>query len=83
MLACNGHQNHIHLLIRIEKDIDLPKIVQALKGGVARQINISHPNEDKFKWGVGYFAQRITYSRVYDLIGYIENQKEHHANTPD
>jgi putative transposase len=83
MLACNGHQNHIHLLIKFDKDIDLPKIVQALKGGVARQINISRPNEDKFKWSVGYFAQRINYSRVYDLIGYIENQKEHHKKAPD
>lgn len=83
MLACNGHQNHIHLLIRFEKDIDLPAIVKGLKGGVARQINQSRLNEDKFKWGVGYFAQRIRNDRINQLIQYIENQKEHHSGPPD
>lgn len=83
MLACNGHQNHIHLLIRFEKDIDLPAIVKGLKGGVARQINLSRLNEVKFKWSVGYYAQRIRNDRINQLIQYIENQKEHHSGTPD
>ena len=78
MLACNGHKNHVHLLIKFEKDLDLPAIVKGLKGGAARQLNETKSMEEKFKWSVGYFAQRVTYSRIYDLIGYIENQKEHH-----
>lgn len=83
MLACNGHKNHIHLLIKFERDINLPAIVKGLKGGVARQLNQSRPNEDKLKWGVGYFAQRVRHDRINQLIQYIENQKEHHSGTPD
>ncbi len=83
MLACNGHKNHVHLLIKFEKDINLPDIVKGLKGGVARQLNKPILNEDKFIWSVGYFAQRVQYSRVHQLIRYIEHQKEHHSNSPD
>lgn len=82
MLACNGHKNHIHLLIRFEKNIDLPATVKGLKGGVARQINQSKLIEDEFKWSVGYYAQRIETNRVNQLIRYVENQKEHHSGTP-
>ncbi|MFN5372420.1 MAG: IS200/IS605 family transposase [Bacteroidia bacterium] len=79
LLACNGHENHIHLLLRAEQFVDIPKLIGLLKGGAAYKYNSKNKEQPRLRWGVKYYCQMVPLWRMNQLIQYIENQQIHHG----
>lgn len=79
LLACNGHENHIHLLIRSERFVDIPKLIGLLKGGASFTYNSQNKGQPRLHWGVKYYCQMLPLWRCDQLIKYIENQQIHHG----
>jgi len=56
--------DHIHMLIQINPDVPLSKVVQYLKGGSSKVIRREYPELQEFLWGDsfwtdGYFAETV------------------------
>ncbi len=79
LLACNGHENHIHLLLRAEQFVDIPKLIGLLKGGAAYKYNSQNEGRPRLRWGVKYYCQMVPLWRMNQLIQYIEIQQIHHG----
>ena len=74
----NGHADHAHCLLALNRDMTIAKATQLIKGESSRWINENDLVKDHFKWQDDYWAVGVSeshYQRVYD---YIANQEEHH-----
>ncbi len=84
LIEADGLENHIHCLIYVDKSVDLPKIVQSMKGASARWFNQMNFFPGHFKWSVGYYAARVECWNLQTVIRYIQNQDECSVrNNPD
>ncbi len=78
-----GCPDHVHVLLSIPSTMAICKAVQLLKGGSTKWIH-DHARqwgqEDLagFEWQEGYGAFSTSVSVVPAVIGYIQNQEEHH-----
>jgi putative transposase len=79
LLACNGHENHIHLLIRSDRFVAIPKQIGLLEGGASFTYNSQNKRQPRLHWGVKYYCQMIPLWLRNQLIQYIENQQIHHG----
>ena len=80
-LICFGcTDDHVHLLVRLHPALSISEIIGEIKGYssyvIANQIHL----ERDFRWQGGYGALSVSRKDISRLIGYIENQKEHHNN---
>ncbi|NCU02408.1 MAG: IS200/IS605 family transposase [Chitinophagaceae bacterium] len=75
----NGHVDHVHILLSINADQTIAKIVQLIKGESSFWINKNNLCDDKFEWQDDYFAVSISESGVNAVREYIKNQEAHHA----
>lgn len=75
----NGHIDHIHLLISLNGDQCITKLVQLIKGESAFWINKNNLTVEKFEWQREYFAVSVSESGVDKVRDYIKNQEEHHT----
>jgi REP element-mobilizing transposase RayT len=78
MLATGGTEDHIHILLRLSRKIDLATLVGELKAGSSEWIKSKGPEYKDFQWQNGYGAFSIGQSGVPDVKTYLANQKEHH-----
>ncbi|MCO5221116.1 MAG: IS200/IS605 family transposase [Thermomicrobiales bacterium] len=80
--AVGGMPDHVHVAVSIPPTIAVSEYVQRLKGSSSRFINksLEFPELDGLTWqrefGVDTFGQRS----LPDVVAYIENQAERHAN---
>ncbi|WP_144043482.1 IS200/IS605 family transposase [Rhodopirellula baltica] len=78
-IIVNGVEDHVHLLIRLGKTMDIATLVRNLKSDssewVKRELSIRN-----FYWQSGYGAFSVSHSHVDLLTKYINNQEEHHRN---
>jgi len=74
----NGHKEHLHCLISLNKDQTIAKVMQLIKGESSRWINKSRLAQTKFEWADDYFAVSVGESQVNRVREYIKNQEEHH-----
>ena len=76
-LLVGGVTDHVHLLCRMGKTIDIAKLIHDLKressAWAKDELGISD-----FYWQTGYGAFSISPSHVRALKLYIANQEEHH-----
>ena len=75
----NGHIDHIHLLISLNGDQCITKVVQLIKGESSFWINKNSLTAEKFEWQREYFAVSVSESAVDKVRDYIKNQEEHHT----
>ena len=72
-----GVEDHVHLLVRLGKTIEISKLILSLKkdssAWVKNELNIGN-----FYWQSGYGAFSVSPSHVEGLTHYIANQQEHH-----
>ena len=72
-----GVEDHVHLLCRLGKTIDISTLMRELKKESSEwaksDLCISH-----FYWQGGYGAFSISPKHVDPLVTYIRNQEEHH-----
>jgi REP element-mobilizing transposase RayT len=78
MLATGGTEDHVHILFRLGRKIDLATVVEKVKAGSSKWIKSKGAEYKDFHWQNGYGAFSIGQSGVEDLKKYIANQKEHH-----
>ena len=75
-----GMDDHIHMLLRLSKNIPLCKLVEAVKKKsslVAKTLVELDPLMEKFYWQRGYGAFSVSESAIKPVVLYIENQEEH------
>lgn len=78
MLAINGTSNHIHFLIGMKPACCLSDLVREIKKSSDSFIKEKQFSKFQFRWQHGFGAFSYGQSQLNDIIGYIENQKEHH-----
>jgi len=74
----NGHNNHIHCLISLGRDLSISKISQLIKGESSHWINKNNLTKTKFIWQDDYWAVGVSESHLKSIRSYIQNQEEHH-----
>lgn len=75
----NGYVDHVHLLISLNAEQTIAKIVQLIKGESSYWINKNNLCAEKFEWQDDYFAVSVSQSGVDAVREYIKNQEEHHS----
>ncbi len=76
-LIIGGVEDHVHLLCRLGKTIDISTLVRELKSDSSEWIKNKSLVRD-FYWQTGYGAFSISPGHVEPLKAYIANQEEHH-----
>ncbi len=74
----NGASEHVHLLISLNNDQSIAKVVNLIKGESSHWINKNNLTNGKFEWAKEYFAVSVSESSVVKVREYIKNQEEHH-----
>jgi len=78
LLAINGMSDHIHILIGLRPTQSISDLMQDIKGGSSKWINLKKFLKIKFEWQEGYGAFSYSKSQVINIIQYIKNQENHH-----
>ena len=79
-LQVGGIEHHIHALVMARPVVAPYQIQQWLKGDSSKWIHVEFPTMSKFNWQDGYGIFSVSKSQIPDVIKYIANQREHHAN---
>lgn len=78
MLSINGMPDHIHFLIGMKPTCCLSDLVREIKKSSNAFIKENNLSDFSFSWQEGYGAFSYSHSQLNNVIGYINNQKEHH-----
>lgn len=81
LMAINGVEDHIHILIGMKPSCRLSDLVKEIKFSSGGFINDKKLSKKPFRWQEGYGAFSYSQSAVKNVINYINNQKEHHRQT--
>ena len=77
----NGHHDHIHCLIALNKEMSIAKVAQLIKGESSFWINRQKLTQGKFMWQDDYWAEGVGERDFKRVFNYISNQEEHHRKT--
>ncbi|MCD9185616.1 MAG: IS200/IS605 family transposase [Pyrinomonadaceae bacterium] len=78
LLAANGTENHVHLLILQSKKIALSDLIREVKRASSLWIKQKDSVFDGFQWQSGFGAFSVSKLQIEIVKKYIANQKEHH-----
>lgn len=76
--SVNGHTDHIHALISLDKNMTIANVLQLMKGESANWLNKEYSTKEKIQWQDDYFAVSVGQSQLARVRDYIRNQEEHH-----
>ena len=75
-----GHEDHIHMLFLLDKNLPLSIFVQKIKSSSSKWIKqLENKQYENFEWQIGYSAFSVSHSAVSEVYSYILNQEIHHA----
>jgi REP element-mobilizing transposase RayT len=77
-LIVGGVADHVHILCRFGRTIDIAAMLRELKRDSSKWIKAEQPRLTEFHWQAGYGAFSISPSHVAALQRYILDQVEHH-----
>lgn len=77
-LAVGGTEDHVHLLVRLAKTLDVASFVRELKRDSTKWIKAENPRLAEFHWQEGYGAFSVSPSHSEALRDCIAGQVEHH-----
>jgi REP-associated tyrosine transposase len=77
-LRVGGTEDHVHILFRLSKTLDVAALIRELKRDSSKWIKENSPQLADFHWQKGYGAFSASPSHVPALIEYITNQEDHH-----
>lgn len=80
LLAINGTENHIHILVGLEPSCCLSDLVREIKKASNEFINTNSLSPYKFSWQEGFGAFSYSKRDMGNVISYIDNQKQHHKS---
>lgn len=78
-LQVGGIEDHIHVLVLAPPVLSPSQIAQYVKGDSSKWIHETFPTLRHFAWQTGYGAFSVSKSGVSSVVGYIQNQRQHHA----
>lgn len=78
VLAINGVENHIHILVGLRPIQSVSNLVKSIKENSSKWINKKRLANSRFHWQSGFGAFSVSPSDLDRVIRYILNQKEHH-----
>ncbi|PKO20263.1 MAG: transposase [Chloroflexi bacterium HGW-Chloroflexi-1] len=78
-LAIGGIADHAHLLVRLHTTVAVATLAKEVKGSTSHLVTHEIAPGQFFKWQGAYGAFTLRKSEVPVVQGYIERQKEHHA----
>ena len=78
LLAANGTENHVHLLISQGKTMALSDLLLNVKKDSSKWVKTKGRKFGDFHWQDGYGAFSIGQSQVTTVTNYIARQKEKH-----
>ena len=79
LLAANGTENHIHLLISLDKNVLIPDIIGLIKRESSKWLKSKSNMLAKFGWQDGYSVFSVGHTQLPAVKKYIANQKAHHT----
>ena len=74
----NAHKDHFHILLSLNKEQNISKVMNLIKGESSHWINKYNITKSKFEWADEYFAISISEADLDNVKDYIKNQEEHH-----
>jgi putative transposase len=77
-LRVGGADDHVHLLVRLSKTLDIASLIRELKRDSSKWIKLENRKLNDFHWQGGYGAFSVSPSHVDGLVEYIIKQIEHH-----
>ncbi|NQU23059.1 MAG: IS200/IS605 family transposase [Candidatus Nealsonbacteria bacterium] len=77
-LIVGGTEDHVHILCRLGKTIDVADLIRDVKRDSSKWIKAERPRLAEFYWQQGYDAFSISPSHVDALREYIARQLKHH-----
>ena len=80
LVAIDGTEDHVHLLVRMRGEQALSDIVRVLKAHSSKFINEVGGKETMFSWQAGYGGFSVSPSMVNKIRKYILKQEEHHKH---
>ena len=73
--------DHVHVVLEIPSAFDLPKLIQAFKGGSSRVINADDSiTRVGLRWAKGYDARTISPRVLANAIRYVKSQEQRHSD---
>jgi len=82
LIAINRMPDHVHVLVGLKPDVALSSLVRDIKANSSRFINEKRWVKGSFEWQEGFGAFSYSQSQLDSVIGYIQNQEEHHSIKP-
>ncbi len=80
--AINGHDDHVHCLIKLGSVQSISEVTQHLKGESSCWANEKNLFEKRLTWAKGYYARSVDEHNIYIVKKYIAGQHKH-KNPPD
>ena len=81
LIGAGGTANHVHLLIKMSKNVALSDLMMDVKKRSSKWIKTAAPGLGRFGWQDGYAGLTVGQSQVAALHRYLARQKRHHAKT--
>ncbi len=73
--------NHVHAILQLPPVIDIPRLVQGLKGASARIANRDGlMPRARLRWADGYDLRSVSVRQLEDARRYVRTQAEHHPD---
>lgn len=79
-LRIGGVEDHVHILCRLSKTLDVSTLVRELKRDSPKWVKENDPRLAEFHWQNGYGAFSVSPGHIDALINYIIAQEEHHRH---
>jgi putative transposase len=76
--AINGTEDHIHVVASIPPTLAVADFVKRLKGSSSHYRN-QVAGAERFQWQEGYGVFSLGQRQLDRAVGYVNNQKQHHA----
>jgi len=80
-LAIGGIDDHVHVPVRLHPTVAVANLAKEIKGTSSHLVTHEIKPDQFFKWQGGYGAFTIRKAEVSHVKSYIENQKQHHAQS--
>jgi putative transposase len=71
-------QTHVHMVVRIPPQFDLPRLVQRLKGGSSYAASRAPGNILGLRWAPEYSATTVGPKQLGLMTEYLNRQEHHH-----
>jgi putative transposase len=75
-----GTENHVHLAVSVPPTLTISDWIGQLKGGSSHAVNgYVSGRAERFAWQEGYGVVSFATKNLPAIVGYVRNQKQHHA----